>query len=579
MHVDATGAPPGDLTADVCIVGAGPAGITLAQELSRRGLQVLLLESGGRTVEDFSTSLNEGDSVGRPIFRLHESRLRAFGGTSNHWLDNSYRSRPFDPIDFEQRAGLPHSGWPVRYTDLVGYYQRASEVSGLTGVPFDDEDFGDPLDPTLRTAWRGLLRPTVFRIGVGSPDFFTRYFGRFERDPNVTVVLHATVVDLELDEHHRTVRSVQVARPDGSRFRASARAVVLAAGGIENPRILLLNQHKRRGGLGNEFGAVGRFFQEHLHLVVGMLRLTDHGWRARLASADRDVPGAPGVRYRHTLTIDPDVLRARELYNAAFYLAPVVRDDAGAGLQSWRQLRTAIHLAPRPSDVGWHAANVARRPQDLLQHAVRRARRDPGPELDVLEVTAIAEQAPNPASRVTLGSRRDVFGQRRAVLDWRTTDYDLDSVRRSVDLLDGALRQAGAGVLTNRHPELSADARADELFAFRRTVVEYHHMGTTRMAADPRDGVVDPDGRVHDTANLYVAGSSVFPTSGHANPTLTVVALAVRLADHLGDVLQTPLDLRAGHRGTPAANGGNGSAGGSSTGAAPAADSVRKPTA
>jgi choline dehydrogenase-like flavoprotein len=578
MHVDAAEGSIEGLTADVCIVGAGPAGITLAHALSGRGIRVLLLESGGRQVEPFSTSLNQGDSIGRPIFRLHQSRLRAFGGTSNHWLDDSYRSRPLDPIDFEQRASLPYSGWPIPYAHLTPYYARAAEVSGLTGVPFDDEHFGEPLDPELRRAWQGLLRPTVFRIGVGSPDFFTRYYERFERDPHVTVVLHATVVDLDLDDDRRTVRSVEVARPDGTRGRVSARVVVLAAGGIENPRILLLNQHKRRGGLGNEFDAVGRFFQEHLHLVVGMLRLTDDSWRPRLVSADQDVPGATAVRYRHTLTLDPDVLRARDLYNTAFYLAPVVRDDAGAGLQSWRQLRSAIDLAPRPGDIGAHAMNVARHPADLLSHVVRRVRHDPGDELDVLEVTAIAEQAPNPRSRVTLGRRVDAFGQRRAVMDWRPTDYDLDSVRRSVDLLDGALRQVGAGVLTNRHPELSPDARDDDLFAFRRTVVEYHHMGTTRMAADPRDGVVDPDSRVHDTSNLYVAGSSVFPTSGHANPTLTIVALALRLADHLQAVLQTGPD--AGHQRVAILDGdGRNGADGPRAGATPTGSSVSEPTA
>ena len=564
MITDARTVPAGtELSADVCIVGAGPAGISMARELGAAGVRVVLLESGGRDPDRFAAALNRGESVGRPYFRLERSRIRAFGGTSRHWHDDGYRSRPLDDIDFERRDAVPHSGWPIGRADLDPYYERAHVASQLSGVPFDDDAWGAPLDPELAERWRGLLRATVFRIGAGAPVFFASHDAALERQPGVTVVLHATVTDLELDEHRRAVRSVTAQAPDRRRFTVASSAFVLAAGGIENPRFLLLHEHQRRGGLGNEHDLVGRCFMEHLHMVAGTLNVSDPSWRRRLPSDDV-VDG--DVRYRHTISIHPEVLRREGLCSTAFYLATVVSADAGIGLQSLRVLRAATNSVPLPPGLPRHVANVARRAPDIARHLRRRRQHLPLVPLEVLEVTAIAEQTPNPASRVTLGKRTDAFGQRVARLDWRTTDEDVRSVRRSFDILERELRAVGAGTFANRHAELFDEAEADDLFAPRHTVGEYHHMGTTRMHDDPRHGVVDRDCRVHGTDNLYVAGSSVFPTSGHANPTLTIVALALRLADHVRDeVAGRRIDVAGASGGRTSAAGDGGADAGEAT--------------
>jgi choline dehydrogenase-like flavoprotein len=301
-----------------------------------------------------------------------------------------------------------------------------------------------------------------------------------------------------------------------------ARLVVLAAGGIENPRLLLLSRGVHRAGLGNDRDLVGRFFAERLSARTGFIVPAGPDLTGSAGFYDaREV--APGVRLQGALRLRDAAQRERQLLNCAFFLASRSQSMTAEAVRSAATLAKARRRRPLPPGMLGHFRNIATGLGDLGAFARDHLRR-PDELRRVLVLRAQAEQAPNPDSRVTLGTRRDRFGQPVAQLDWRPAPSDRASIRASQEVLDAALRQAGLG-----HVELMlGDEDPPALLEG-----NFHHLGATRMHTDPSLGVVDADCRVHGVRNLYVAGSSVFPTYGCSNPTLTVVALALRLADHL----------------------------------------------
>jgi choline dehydrogenase-like flavoprotein len=508
--------------ADVCIVGAGPAGISIARELIGNGARVLLLESGGRDVERRAQRLNVGESVGYPIHLLHQSRVRAFGGTSRHWFspgDESWAARPLDPVDFEVRPGIRYSGWPIDRTDLDFYYADAQALCGLGPFDYDPARWSDPVrTPTLPLP-TGPGETTVFHHG--SVDF-DGYYQELVRASNVTLLLHATVVELATEGNPGLVDCVELRRDDGSRAFVRARLVVLAAGGIENPRLLLLSRKVHRRGLGNDRDLVGRFFAERLSARTGYIIPSTPELIGRTGFYPIRAAG-PGVHVQGALRVADAAQREGQLLNCAFFL---LSRDLTFTAEAVRSLATLVKARRRrPLPAGWlgHVGNVVTGLGDL--GAVARARlRRLDPAHSVLAMRAQAEQAPNPDSRVTLGTRRDRFGLPVARVEWRPTASDRDSIRASQKAIDTALRAAGLGhvefMMGDEHPPTLLEGN-------------FHHLGATRMHTDPTMGVVDADCRVHGVNNLYAAGSSVFPTYGCSNPTLTIVAMALRLADHL----------------------------------------------
>jgi choline dehydrogenase-like flavoprotein len=517
-----------EIQTDVCIVGAGPAGIAIAHELRGTDTGVWLLESGGRDVERRAQRLNRGQSVGYPIHRLHQSRVRAFGGTSRHWFtlgDDTWAARPLDPIDFEVRRGIRYSGWPFDRTYLDPYYAHAHALCKLGPFTYDpahwaDERLVPDLPPRL-----GDMETTLFQRGRYD---FNDFYDGLVRAPNVTVLLHASVVDLATDEDPGRVDRVQVRREDGSSFFVRARLIVLAAGGIENPRLLMLSRRVHRRGLGNDRDLVGRFFAERLSARTGYVIPETPGL------AERDefsaVQAVPEAVVQRALRVSDTVQSERQLLNCAFFL---MTRNLSMTAEAFRSLATLVKASqrwPLPDGVLAHASNIATGLTDLSALARDRLR-PPGDVRSVLAVRVQAEQAPNPESRVTLGSRRDRFGLPVARVAWRPVESDRASIRASQERLDAALHAAGIGrvqfMLGDEHPAALWEGNR-------------HHLGATRMHIDPSMGVVDADCRVHGIRNLYVAGSSVFPTYGCSNPTLTVVALALRLADQLRKELAQP---------------------------------------
>ena len=298
--------------------------------------------------------------------------------------------------------------------------------------------------------------------------------------------------------------------------------MVLATGGIENPRLLLLSRRVHRRGLGNDRDLVGRFFAERLsartgYVVPATRELIDRTGLYAIHSA------APGVGVQGALRVRDEAQRERQLLNCAFFLMTRDLSLTTEAVRSVATLAKARRRRPLPPGMVGHVRNIAIGIGDLDLFTRDRLRRSDDAS-KILALRAQAEQAPNPDSRVTLGTRRDRFGQPVARVDWRPAVSDRASIRASQEAVDEALRAAGLGhvelMLGDEHPPALLEGN-------------FHHLGATRMHTDPSMGVVDADCRVHGVRNLYVAGSSVFPTYGCSNPTLTVVALALRLADHL----------------------------------------------
>ena len=482
MIVDSRTVPDGSLIdCDLCIVGAGAAGITIAREFLGRPVRIALLESGHLTPDAKTQSLYAGEVIERRYFELDAARSRCFGGTTNVWTGEC---RPLDAQDFEMRDWVPASGWPFGLDELLPFYEKAQSVCQLGPYGYTADD------------WREHgVRPMAIE-GERVQSYAFQYspptrFGDVYRDelrhaPNVVTYLGANVVDLETPAPPQQVSAVEVACLTGTRFRVAARAFVLATGGIENARLLLLADRVQSGGLGNGNDLVGRYFMEHLYLdAAAEIRVRGDAITDFYTSGHR----VQGRRVRGILGLAPEVRRREGLTN---YCGVIVEP----GSSPLTRLRKAIE----------NVRGGSTRRTYFIKNAM--------------------EQAPNSDSRVTLGQERDRLGCRRTLLRWRLSSLDKFTVHRAHAILAEDLSRSGLGEM-----ESSMGREVDPWPIALRGA--RHHMGTTRMHADPRRGVVDPDCRVHGIANLYVAGSSVFPTSGAANPTLTIVALALRLAAHL----------------------------------------------
>jgi choline dehydrogenase-like flavoprotein len=541
---------------DVCITGAGAAGITLAKRLAGTSLEVILLEGGGVNGTENGRSPREVELVGLPYLALSGPEAEYLGGATNEW--GGYCA-PLDPIVFEERSWVPHSGWPLSREDLDPYYAAAQRLVRAEPYWYDAEHWENEIQgyrrllsgsPTmsnrvLRFSNSYFQNPETNGQAPGSAVQFGKQYGDdLIRSENVTVVTHANVTEIQTPPSVDTVTGLKVECLQSGSFQVSAERYVLACGGIENPRLLLNANRHAPNGLGNENDLVGRFFMEHPHVPSAVMHLS---------------PPRPLNGYRHHfsgarlplfhLKAREDVQRSERILNGFFRL-----DTRSSGLRSAQALwRVGRGGGLRPQSLSEMVEEARGVWSDLrgAAHGVVRALRGPSefPRFGRVNVITIAEQAPNPDSRVTLSDERDAFGQRKARLNWQLSDLDKQSVVRHNQLLDDELRRAGIGRLRvsdwmedgaawrpDAHPEPSRVWFRDQQ---RRFYGVWHHMGTTRMADSPQRGVCNADCRVHGVDNLYMAGASVFPTGGAAPPTLTIVALAARLADHLHEEART----------------------------------------
>ncbi len=486
--------------ADVAIIGAGPAGITLALGLRQSGLRVLLLEGGGTEFESETQALYEGESVGRQIADPVTCRLRYLGGTSNHW--EGWCARLHEQ-DFSSRPWLDIDGWPLDHQALSADYEHAEKLCELSG-PDQTEIAGVFADSDLRGGLFRFSPPTRFG---------TRYLAELEASENVTLLLHANAVGFNLFPGASRVRSVSIASLNGRAGAVQARAVVLACGGMENARLLLQPSDAAPQGIGNEADQVGRCFMQHIEVDAGRLLSADGS--ALLEAFSYSDNARPYVH------LSAEIEERRRLARCGFAAAPSV--PKGEAYRAARNLWSDLQNGHWPDELGEDLLTVLSDLGGLIGDLEGH-----GDKTEPLRMSAWAEQMPNPSSRVTLIDERDVFGLKKLRVDWRLSQNDKRALRDSCLAFGEVL---GANGLARMQ---LADwlARDDDTWPDR-IWSGCHHMGTTRMSADPRSGVVDGHCRVHSVENLFVAGSSVFPTGGFVMPTLTIVALANRLARHI----------------------------------------------
>ena len=514
------------LRADVCIVGAGAAGITLACELEESKLSVVVLEAGGAEVEPALQELNRCEIAGLANGGSSAGRFRAFGGTTRRWAGQAL---PLSEMDFRPRHWVPYSGWPISRADLDPYYIRAAAVLGIDAfLPPGSNGESSPLKyaPSFEP---GLLVPFVSRFSP-HPDLARKYGDRLIAASTIRIVLHATVTELLTDEATTCVVAARARSMSGRSIEVEANTFVVCAGGIETARLLLVSDRYTDGGLGNDNDLVGRFFQDHPGLRVGAITPVN-GRRVRRTFRPRRVRG---IRYQPLFRASDELQLDEELLNVGggvLFDTPERNYPIAAGKILYRAARNR-HFGKEERDA---VRTVVRRPSPLLAASARHfILRQPALDTSGAPYLVVAgEQTPNPDSRVLLSPNRDILGVRRVALDWRLTHAEVASWRRLAEIAASELERLEFGLVDFDDFELPDDPT--ELSGH--VVDANHHMGTARMASARSDGVVDSDTRVFGTANLYLASSAVFPTSGFSNPTLTIIALAIKLADHLKQLL------------------------------------------
>lgn len=561
---------------DVLIVGAGPAGLTIARELARGSYSVLIMESGVFGQDERYAELDRIESVGEPLLAAqivrrvaqhsaltkhwrHERqpyglRVRAFGGAAEEWAG---KSAAFDPIDYETRPWVANSGWPVSHNDIAPFLDRAGAWMNLGPNIYGSDllaHVGRPEFPNFAHFksffWqyaRGFDNPL-------EPIRFSREFLKLQAD-NITILTNATATAIRLSRSGRGVEAVEASAYEGQSVCIQARYIVLACGAIETPRLMLASRDVNSNGVGNDHDVVGRYMVDHPGVRLAR-------FDAKQAAVMDRVFGFVSVShkgavhpYSHGLTLSPAVQERFGLVNCAlFMMGERTRDNPWDAIK-----RLAQHKSAAPARDVWRAlsnaglvckglaikavqhpkaASIAKAAIVEIARALDRTycphqyKTGGLPhKLDHMFVDVLLEQTPDPDSRIQLAARTDRFGTPLAQSDWRICNASRRTLAHLSEAMQADFRAAGLPT-----PEL-VDWAAQGHWDNAVMIDVGHTMGTTRMANDPKRGVVDVNCKVHGIDNLFISGGGVFPTGSHVNPTLMIVAFATRLADHLKSLL------------------------------------------
>lgn len=537
------------LTTDICVIGAGPAGTTLARELAGTDINVLLLESGGEKSDHRVQQLSSGKVTGDFTEPVENTHLRQLGGTANHWIikmsdkQYGYRYAPLNAIDFEKREEVPYSGWPISRDELDPYYEKAHEVCKVGPYRYAPGNWETE-----------KFKPLPLDDDHVVTDFFTfgptRLFGQdfpqqAVKSGNVDILLHATVTELLANEAGTAVDTAVIKTLNGKTLKVNAKQFVIASGGFQTPRLLLNSRSRFANGLGNQNDVVGRYYIDHGLVPSG--NLYPHDATIINSMGIYDMRLMEGCSVLGKLSLSEHIMRKEGLHNFCATLFPMPEPYEVEAILSMKSI--AVDLAGRkfPKALPRHLFNMLRGSKHLIFMLNQKLRHggtlmpgfgqggwskfdDNEKKYRRLELMAFIEQTPHPDNRVTLIDEQDELGMPKIQVNFQWKEEDIRSIARAQDIMWEALKKLGIGEIEpperpNGLPRVGSEGL-------------HHLMGTTRMSDDSKYGVVDRNCTVHGIDNLHIASSSVFTTGGYANPTLTILALTLRLADHLREKMQ-----------------------------------------
>jgi len=530
---------------DICVIGAGPAGITLAREFIGSSLRVVLLESGEFENNPHIQELSQGEvnSSYLGVDALEAGRRRQFGGTPNRWVYTTEpgdgrryaRCVPPEALDFESHAEDPALCWPFPFDQLRPYYERAQNI--WNSGPFDYQVSSWARDRKPLETATDVLETRICQHGPNDV-FILRYRDDLLSAENIALYLNCTAVALETDGAASRVRKLRVAKADGRTFSVAAKTYILACGGVENVQMLLSSDVAEPGAEGNRHDNIGRYVTDHPEFRMGCIFPSHPDVYDKVALYDIHWVG--GHMVSGFLTISEAVKRSEKLLNMSVALAA---RGPGFGTEAHRavaDLAAAVRRREKPSRLSADIGSILRSPGDVTAFLRSRkaehiyaethggwSRHDANRKnFASIELWSAFEQTPSRDNRLTLARDRDRLGRKKLRFDHCWSEGDRRNIQRSIDIFTGQVEQLGLGRV-QKWIDFEGSSRP-------RFTGWHHPMGGTRMHVDPRFGVVDGNCLLHGVSNLYIAGSSVFPTAvGYANPTLTLLALAVRLADHL----------------------------------------------
>lgn len=512
-----------NIESDVCIIGAGAAGISIAQSFFGTSVSVALLEGGGMEFDSASQEIYKGERRGIPYPDLETSRARYFGGTTNYWAGHV---RPLKESDFEAKPWIGVDAWPITKSDIDPYYKQAfsycmygtgefewdkdywANKQGITSSPLDDKHFNIIIEQVMHR-----LKPSF--------DSFGAYFKEnLENSSNVTVYLNSNVTELHTNEDGSSIVLCEVYSKTGKPFSIKAKYFVVACGGIENARLLLVSNSTIKSGIGNQRGLVGRYFCDHPHSNVGRFISTKKFHS--IEKLFKYNATTSGSNYIGQFLLTEDVQRKHSLSSTFIRLLPKVPHSSDGTVSAWK-IMDEVKKGILPDDLLYHIGNIITEIDSLIEREYYKVTHKT-PE-KYFSVFQIVESVPSYNSRVLLTDEKDKFGKQRIALNYQISDIDKNTLLFGAKSFATDMGRLGLGrvqlktELENAWPEYLWE--------------KHHHMCTTRMASDASSGVVDKNCKVFSTNNLFIAGSSVFGSAGGAPPTLTIVALALRLADHL----------------------------------------------
>lgn len=533
------------LDSNIVIVGSGAAGIPLALELADLGHKVMLVESGCLKEDKANQSLYKGfvtdENMHSPADKY---RVRQLGGSTAIW---GGRCMPFDPIDFEERDYIAGSGWPIKFEDVAEYYFKANEYLEAGYYEYDARKVFNPPAAPMFFGYDSKLFSTEGLERFSCPtNLGHRYYKRLQKHPNIHCITQANVTHIQLDQHGQKVEFLKGATLNGKSFLIHGSQYILAMGGIETTRLLLASNDIFPKGIGNNSDVLGRFYMCHIAGNVGKLSINlpvcdvRHGYeispdgiycrrRIQLKEAfQKEIQASNMVARLHFPKIT-DPSHKSGILSGLFFAKSFVSYEYAKRLKDGAPPTASTYLK--------HFWNILSGPIETIKflwHWLTKRtlaqRKFPSVILpnktNQFSLEVHAEQIPNPESRITLSKEKDKLGLPKVLIDWNYLPEDIAMVKRTLEIFSKDISRNGIGSYTFDETNLE-----HELMRF--GAYGGHHIGTTRMGDDAENSVVDKDCKVHGVSNLFIASSSVFVTSSQANPTLTITALALRLASHL----------------------------------------------